>query len=204
MERAVATLGSWRVRIDPTQVAWDFSVKASVTPTVGGRVVQVYGVRLGTMRVTGTVGKAGWREANRLLAQIKAWGDAQSKALHPAPLRFRYPPKRWDFAVFVTAMHAPDAPDGSAVLHANAVIAPKFTLELFIVEDNTKLATVAMDVWISRLAEGVGWKQTAYNGPLTQAQVDDLLQRAGYAGDLDGYLKARLKERITNPTVARR
>jgi hypothetical protein len=54
---STASLGDVRFRISPSQVHWEYSVDVAVIPTVGGRVVQVYGVTLGDMTVQGLFGQ---------------------------------------------------------------------------------------------------------------------------------------------------
>jgi hypothetical protein len=101
------------------------------------------------------------------------------------PLAFNYPPRGWRFQVFVKTLAA-RAGEG-AVSHDVGTLNPGFTLTLFIVEDSTtRVVTGIKDLYIQRLMSGIGWKQTAYNGPMTQAEVDQTL--APFSGDLKAYL----------------
>ncbi len=53
---STASLGDLQFRINPTQVTWNYSVDVAVTPTIGGRVVQVLGATVGDMTIQGLYG----------------------------------------------------------------------------------------------------------------------------------------------------
>lgn len=165
----VATLGNHRFRIDPTSIRWDYTIKAREIQTVGGKVVQIFGANLGDMTVTGTFGTGGWQEQARFLAAMEAIGDRQAKNTTADPIHFRYPPKGWDFLVYLTAYAQPGA--SKSVRLSPEITAPQWRLTLLIVEDNSGLKQVAMDAFLARLAEGIGWKQTIYNGSMTMDEM---------------------------------
>jgi hypothetical protein len=90
---SVASLGDIRLRINPSQVHWEYSVDAAVIPTVGGRVVQVYGVTLGDMTVQGLYGqkrdgvpKESWELAEDFLKNIRRLAIEQSRPVTAAQL----------------------------------------------------------------------------------------------------------------------
>lgn len=175
----LATLGGHAFRLDPRVVSWDFSIIAVDTPTIGGKVVQVLGATLGDMTVTGSFGVGGWQEQERFLQTMKDMADSQfskagGKVGLSEPLIFRYPPKGWDFLVYLTGYKQPGGV--GSVLLDDSVHAPEWQLTLFLVEDNAGLTKVAIDTYIARLAEGIGWKQTVYNGPMNFSDVEATLQ----------------------------
>jgi hypothetical protein len=82
----VAAIGDIRFRINPSQVYWEYSVDVAVIPTVGGRVVQVYGVTLGDMTIQGLFGqertgtmKESWQLAEDFRANIQRLAIEQSR-----------------------------------------------------------------------------------------------------------------------------
>lgn len=187
-----ASLGGLSFRIDPDSVSWSFAMKVSRRKTVGGDVVQVYGTELGDMTVSGVFGsgdrsrgdQSGWEDQERFRRRVEAWVDDSIATAGARPLRFLYAPRRWDFQVLVRGLTSADGP---AVMHANAEFNPQWTLTLFVVEDSTRRVVAGIkDLYVARLMNGVGWKQSAYNGPMTQAEVDKTL--APYGGDLRAYL----------------
>lgn len=189
----LATLGGVTLRIDPDTVRWTFGLKVSRKRTVGGTVVQVFGADLGDMTLSAWFGNGdrgagdteGWQEQERFVRQVQEWVKDSARTSASVPLLFSYPPRGWRFQVFVKALSARSG-DG-AVAHDVATFNPGFTLTLFIVEDSTrKVVTGIKDLYIQRLMSGIGWKQSAYNGPLTQAEVDQVL--APFGGDLKAYL----------------
>lgn len=188
----MATLGGKPFLIDPSQVQWDFAVKAAEKMTVGGKVVQVFGTKLGDMVVSGSFGfgdraagdEAGWEYQSRYLGQVQRW--AAQSVNNGAPLRFTFTPRGWDFHVYIKAYSGRQGP---AVGLTPTEFNPAWTLTFFIVEDNTGVIVKATrDIYISRLLNGVGWKQTKYNGP-KQEEVDALL--SPYGGDIGGYIAAQ-------------
>lgn len=155
-------------RIDPHSVSWDFKAKTSVTNTLGGKVIQVFGTKLSTMKVDGVFGTGGWKAQLLFLQEIKEISAEQVRAGRISnsdiqPFIFMYPPRDWMFQVWLKNY---TSPDGDAVVHSNEIINPKWTLELFIVEDNSGLKQVAQNAYIARIGEGLGWRQTLFNGPL--------------------------------------
>lgn len=170
----LATLGGIAFRIDPMAISWSYSIKTSVTETVGGRVVQVFGTTLSDMVVQGKF--SSWQEQAQFLERVKAWIDSVTNQRDQPPLRFTYSPRNWDFLVYVTQFSQPGGSDSIDL--SSGEIAPDWALTLFIVEDNgglRKIKDQALENYIVRLSTGIGWRQTAFNGPLGDAEVQSYL-----------------------------
>ena len=173
----IAMLDGQPMRIDPESVTWDYKIKAQIVKTIGGKVVQIYGADLGDMVVVGSFGKGGWVEQEAFLKRIKAIAEAQNQSRTPTgkrkgdgtPVRFTYPPRGWDFLVYVKDYKEPGG--GRSVRLANENINPRWQLTLFLVHDNVGLKQVAQDLFINRLADGIGFER-AYHGPPTMAEAD--------------------------------
>ena len=171
----IATLGNFRFRIDPSAVSWDFEIKATSIKTVGGKVVQVIGTDLGEMIVTGSFGKGGVVEQRAFLARMAGLSQVsieqyRTRNVRVNPLRFYYPSKKWDFLVYLTSARQAGAPTTVAATPDNH--APGWELRLFIVQDNSDIKKVAQDAYIARLANGLGWKISKYNGPFSTGEID--------------------------------
>lgn len=181
-----ATLGGIPFRINPNSVRWAFDMKVAQYETVGGRVVQIFGSDIGDMTVDGEFGNGdkskgdqeGWEEQTRFAHQVRAWAEQAQR--NGKPLQFVYSPKGWNFSVYVKAFSNPDG--GMSVQYDNKTFNPKWRLTLFMVEDHSNVVLKGIqDEFIGRLMNGVGWKQTEYNGPLVDSRVnieDTLRQRA--------------------------
>lgn len=172
----LATIGNRVFRIDPSSISWSYRIKVAEQKTVGGRVVQVYGADLGNMVVEGSIGVGGWEEQHRFLTDMEAMANKHvydPVALRMGdPVRFIYPPKGWNFAVYVRSF---EDVAGGGVTITKENFNPKWRLTLQIVDDNAALKTVAMDDFIARLSEGMGWKRTEFNAPYSvdeQAALD--------------------------------
>jgi hypothetical protein len=191
---AVATLGydkgpSVVFRLNPNDVKWNFTINTSVTPTVGGRVVQVTGATLSDMTVIGSLGevKAGqsnrsrvsWELHERFLANIRAimsqqTRDATTFDKMQQPPVFNFPLKGYRFSVYVKAV---TDPKGGAISHSPDHFSHEYALTLFIVQDisqdvvtigkngvlNTKRQE-AINNYITRISDGIGWVASKYNG----------------------------------------
>lgn len=169
---APVILGGIPIWCNPDQIRWNFKMKTAETLTVGGKVIQILGTTLGDITVQGAFGNGehakgeteAWQSQIRFRNQIMAWVQAATDNSASKPLRFTYSPHGWDFQVFVRNFsdieQVVDEPN------------PKWALTLFPVDaGSNKIISGIKDLYIQRLMEGVGWKQSAYNGP-SQAEVD--------------------------------
>jgi hypothetical protein len=219
-----ATLGGLTFRIDPSQVSWSYDVNVAVTPTVGGRVVQVHGVTMGDMTIRGLFGqdrvngKESWEMAEQFVTDVGKLVDRQSARptiaqlngtdptpMHPT-LRFLYndessPTRRglpvhdWDFNVYIKGLR--DVDTDATMAHSTGKYSYGYTLTLFIVQDNTgKLSQVAQNAFIDRLSNGLGWKRGPYNGLMTANDLASYLQSKG-APDIHSYVLQQYQQATT-------
>jgi hypothetical protein len=211
-----AHLGDLTFRINPSQVAWDYRLDTSVTPTIGGRVVQVYGATLGDMTIQGLFGNetTGKKRnsgvmaeefqaqiAQMVVAQSKAPTTAQLIGTDPTPMHkpFRFVCSgdnlhNWDFQVYIKSLT--DVNDPSvAIEHKVGKFSYGYNLVLFIVEDNTgQLKKVATDEFINRLAQGVGWQRTSYNGTMKREDLEAYLAANSPDGTIHGLVLKQFQE----------
>ncbi len=170
-----ATLGGVPFRLNPQSVQWDWTVKTKADPTIGGKVVQVFGIDPGEISVSGSFGVGGWEEQQKFLERMKRLADSHLVA-DARPIRFLWPTFEWDFQVWLKS-YTGDGP--AAIQLSNTVVAPGWTLALSIVEDNLSLRQVAADQYIARLSEGLGWQQSEFNGGMDFADLQETLARRG-------------------------
>jgi hypothetical protein len=185
-------------RIDPDAIQWNFEVLTSVTETIGGRVIQVIGSHLDDMVVTGSFGQdhstpqgESWRQAEAFLAMIQKIMDYQASdatqqlEMHP-PAVFTYPPLNWRFNVYVKDLSDADNP-GSSIVLTPGKFNQRYQLTLFIVQDaSTKLvqagesngiidkqAQAAINAYMARISDGIGWKFSQYTGLANSTQLNN-------------------------------
>lgn len=201
----VASLGfaggpSVTFRIDPNSVEWNFTVNTTVIDTVAGRVVQVLGATLSDMTVLGQYGqnvKAGrngesWRMAEAFVNKIRAIQEHQSRdasqhgKMH-VPAIFNYAPKNWRFQVYVKALQ--DSKGGS-ITHEQGRFSYDYALSLFIVDvisDDLHILTgakkKAVDAYMARISEGIGWHFSQYNGQVPTNPIGRLFGNDTYSQD---------------------
>lgn len=218
-----ARLGNISFRLNPSQVFFSYDMDTKVIPTIGGRVVQVYGCTLGDMTIQGMFGqdRGGHRESWQLAedfqkgisgivkAQSTPPSAAQLKGTDATPMhqpvRFVFnddtparraaglPVHNWDLMVYVKSLK--DIKSGFTVTHETGKFSYAYQLTLFIVEDNTgTLLSGVVDDFVTSLADGVGWAQSTYNGPMTTADVNDYLAKNSPDGTIHGLLLKDLAE----------
>lgn len=220
---AMASLGGVPFRINPSQVNWTYEADVAVIPTVGGRVVQVFGVTMGDMTLQGLFGQdrrnnvESWQLAEAFQKRMAALVDrssaipsmAQLSGDDPAPMhptvRFVYndmaeasaqgmPGHNWDFNVYIKSLKDANDP-GSTVAHRTGKYSYGYTLTLFIVQDNTgQLAEVAKNSFIDRLSNGLGWKRTNYNGGMDIADLENYLQNNSPDGTIHGLVLKQFQQ----------
>lgn len=176
-----ATFAGLPFRLQPQSVNWGFTTRTSVTETIGGKVVQVLGVDLGDMTVLGSFGVGGWREQEAFLAKMRWVSTEQVKDYTGTPQRFIVPSRGWDFGVFLKAV--------SPGTHDASTINLRWSLTLAIVTDNVGLKAVAENIFISRLAQGLGWSVDMFNGGLGVADIQAYLSRHSYTSTVDALEK---------------
>jgi hypothetical protein len=182
MAGANMSLGGLPLRVNPHEVRWNFKMKVADTPTMGGKVIQILGTTLSDLTVSGKFGRGlrdkgdleGWESELRFRDQVKKWAQQAEESEKPKPLRFTYSPTS----------------------HTVENINPEWQLTLFPVDDGAmRVVDGVKDLYIARLMDGVGWKQSEYNGP-TQAEVDQTLDPFG--GSVPDYYRDRISKVFTS------
>lgn len=194
---SMVRLGPYRLRTHPSEIRWNFQMKTNDAKAMGGKVIQITGLKMHDITVSGAFAPdraEGDTEAWQQMMRFREWIDIQTESTEQGTkaLRFSYPPRGWDFNVFIREVATPFrfSPDE---------FAPKWTIKLFPIDQTSQQVIKGVrDLYIKRLMNGVGWKQTDYNGP-TQMEVDDALggrtiqeyladqyEEAAYGSTLDG------------------
>lgn len=187
-------------RIDPDSIEWNFKINTTVIPTVAGRVVQVLGATLSDMTVVGKYGQnreAGtdgesWKLAEAFANRIRQIQEHQSRdatehgRMH-APAVFNYSPKGWRFQVYIKALV--DTRGGS-VTHSSGRFSYDYALQFFIVDVISDDLHVlkgaekkAVDEYISRISDGIGWHFSMYNGQVPPNPVGGLYGRKKFSDE---------------------
>lgn len=169
------SLDGVRLWVNPDDIRWNFKMKVVDHKTMGGKVIQVLGTTLSDLTISGAFGRGdrakgeteAWESEIRFRRQVEKWADRAVHTDNTDPMRFIYPPQKWDFQVFIRSVSGTDW----SVENIN----PRWQLVLFPVDDRAQRVVKGIkDLYLKRLLEGVGWKQTEYNGP-TQMEVEEEL-----------------------------
>lgn len=160
-------VGPYTFQYDPTGVTWDYSVKTSLRETIGGVVVQVFGTTIGDITLTGSFGQNGPDDLQAFVNTMQALMEQQMDKSQP--LQFNYPSRGWSFPVFVKNVQSNK---GGTVYRDPTTITYGYTLTLLPDTQDPHLISSATDHFLEHLmGDGLGWKQSVYNGPLTMEDV---------------------------------
>jgi hypothetical protein len=181
-------------RVNPDNIYWNWTINTNVIETIGGRVIQVIGAYLDNLIVTGSLGQdhstpqgVSWRQAEaflKIITQIMEYQSRDSRQqdkMHP-PAIFTFPSKGWRFQCYVLGLDDADSP-GTSIVMTPGKFNQRYELALFIVDDasetlvkagesngviNQKQAA-AIQAYMARISNGIGWQFTQYNGPVSSA-----------------------------------
>lgn len=125
-------------------------------------------------------GGASWRLHKRFefnVRKMMEWQsrDARQHSKMAPPAVFKYPPRNWKFYVYVKAFQDPE---GGTSTFSPGRFAHEYQLTLFVVQEGTtalkaagsqdgtinQARAKAINAYIGRLSDGIGWKPTMYNG----------------------------------------
>lgn len=179
---------------------WNYEIDSTVIDTVGGRVVQVLGATLSDFTVVGHYGQnraAGqggesWKLAEAFgerIREIQAYQsrDATEHGLMHVPATFNYAPKGWRFLVYVKALA--DSQGGS-VAHQTGRFSYDYALTLFMVDvisDDLHVLSGAkknaIDAYLARISDGIGWHFSQYNGQVPPSPVGGLYGRKNFTDE---------------------
>lgn len=187
-------------RIDPDLIQWNYQVDTTVIDTVGGRVVQVLGATLSDLTVVGHYGQhrpsgedgESWKLAEAFANKIREIQEHQSRdatehgKMH-LPATFNYSPKGWRFLVYVKALA--DTRGGS-VAHQTGRFSYDYALTLFMVDvvsDDLHMLSGAkknaVDAYIARISDGIGWHFSQYNGQVPASPKGGLFGRKSFTDE---------------------
>jgi hypothetical protein len=198
-----AQLGNFTFRLEPSQIHYAYQVDYTTIDTLGGQVVQVLGATTGDITISGMFGqdhknkRESWQMAESFHATIRAMMDAQTvpskrpgDPIHQ-PIQFSYNSGdiNWSMKVLIKAVN--DLTGTGSIEHSNGKYSYGYRLTLFLVEDSSLLLSrIASDKFISRVANGVGWKRSKFNGSMDLASAIDFIQKNSTDGSFQGYLSA--------------
>lgn len=181
---ANASVGGYVFDIDPSTATWTYSLKTKVTPTYGGRVVQVlrcnienlsiggyltqsHGQLGSTIRtVEGRTVQAGtnvggyeyrFAQMKRFERDVRSIMEAQAESKEP--MTFTYPILGWSGKVFLTGY--------DAVKYDVATTAVSYRLSFEVDSGFDEIVTTASSQGLDNIEDGVNWTRNEYNTPTT-------------------------------------
>ena len=176
-----------RFRLNPDAVDWNFQVKTAVIDTLGGRVIQILGADLSDLTVRGRFGNrqvkdAFWQDAEDFTTAMRQMityqhRDAIGQGKMHEPAVFNFPSQGWRFQVYIKGIT--DGQGQFAIQHTAGKFSYDYVLTLSIYNDLsntsriigksngtiTQSKSAAVQGYMDRIFDGIGWKASNYNGP---------------------------------------
>jgi hypothetical protein len=209
-----AQLGNLSFRLNPNQIHYAYQVDYVTIDTLGGQVVQVLGATTGDITISGMFGQdrsnglQSWQIAEAFHASIRSMMDRQTvppkkpgDPIHqPINFTFHDGDINWDMKVLIKGIE--DLEGTGAIEHSNGKFSYGYKLTLFLVEDTSLLLSrIATDKFISRIANGVGWKRSKFNGSMSLSDAISFIQKNSTNGSFQGYLSALTSGTAQSGTV---
>lgn len=167
-EKGIATLshpevGSFRLRSNPKEFNWNYTLTKRIDQTYGGRVIQLLGTRIEDFTFTADCGAGRWEYMNRA---AKFMRDIMIRQRGGRPATFEYTTRGWRFNAFVVAMPFADAVEE---------VLREFQVTLKVQEDVTGvMSRNTLGAELRRLQDGLGFRRSKYNDPIIDDHPDGL------------------------------
>jgi hypothetical protein len=169
-ERGIASLshpgaGSLRLRVNPKEFNWSYTLTKRIDQTYGGRVIQLLGTRIDDFSFKADCGLGRWPEMNRVAVFMRNVMVAQRNGV---PATFYYTTRGWRFNAYVVSVPFADAVEE---------VLREFEVTMKVQEDVSGLMSRnTLEAELARLRDGVGFTRNQYNDPMfgqNKAQVPD-------------------------------
>lgn len=221
---ANASVGGYTFDIDPSTATWTYALKTKVTPTYGGRVVQVLRCNIEGLSVGGyltqprgvldsgirtvegrtvsagtNVGDYDYRFAQMKRFERDVRAIMETQADGKEPMTFSYPVLGWSGKVFLVGY--------DAVKYDVATTAVSYRLSFEVDDGFDEIVTTVSSHGLDTLADGVNWTRNEYNTPTTdwatvKQALKDALKDAGASYQTDSiYTYLTQIEAATKPTT---
>lgn len=199
-----ASIAGLQFMVNPDSVSWSYKVKTASHKTIGGKVVQLYGMTMSDLTITGSFGGDAVEQQSQFFTLIKSIATDQSPKLGQQsgrPVRFLWPEQGWDFDVYILSLKQKGA--SVAVETNERTHAPQYQLVCFVYQDNGDILRSAMGIsrakFLERLTAGLGWQQSQYNGP---DSIEAVAERLGGRTILDyAFEQYGLLPSATSPNI---
>lgn len=175
------------------------------------------GKRKNQLAGPGKVPLLSWELAEAFINRVRAMMDKQSQDATEQdarlyPLDFKFPEYGWHFGIYIKGID--DGQSNAGITHTPGAFSYKWRISMFVVEERSsalvlpgkassvadRQKTKAIEGYIARISNGVGWKKSAYNQP-TQASTQaaliglDVYKGAAAAGQTISEFQASQEQR---------
>lgn len=158
-ERGIASLshpevGTLRLRSNPKEFNWSYTLNKRIDQTYGGRVIQLLGTRIDDFTFTADCGSGRWAYMNKV---AKFMRDVMIKQRGGTPLTFEYTTRGWKFNAFVVSIPFADAVEE---------VLREFQVTMKVQEDiSGVMSQNTLSAELRRLQDGIAFRRSRYNDP---------------------------------------
>jgi hypothetical protein len=176
-----------RLRTNPNEFNWTYTLNKRIDATYGGRVIQLLGTKIDDFSIKADAGGGRWDYLNQV---AKFMRDIMIDQRNGVPAVFQYTTRGWKLNVYVVSVPFADAVEE---------VLREFEIQFKVQEDvSGVMSKNSLSSELRRLQDGIGFQRSKYNDPRLQNQdqgVSD--QEAGLGtlssitnivGQLGGYL----------------
>jgi hypothetical protein len=176
-----ATFGGWAFRVDPDGIQYGYKPKINSKANIGGKVVQVFGVSISDITLSGSFGIGGRAEQERFLAQMLDVARSQADNPSVTPQRLVWPDRGLNVPCWLKSYS--EGQSDASVVASPEMFSLKWRLVL-VPESGGSLAGYATTQLVDRMSVGIGWTKSAYNGPINgpTGVVEALTGSSGFTG----------------------
>ena len=158
-ERGIASLshpgvGTFRLRCNPKEFNWSYTLNKRVDQTYGGRVIQLLGTRIDDFSFKADAGLGRWPEVNRVANFMR---NVMIEQRNGIPATFEYTTRGWKFNAYVVSVPFADAVEE---------VLREFEVGMKVQEDVSGLMSRnTLQAELRRLQDGIGFRRNQYNDP---------------------------------------
>lgn len=183
-------VGTLRLRTNPNEFGWTYTLNKRIDNTYGGRVVQLLGTKIDDFTLKADSGGGRWEYTN-LVAKFMRDCIIAQRHNGGTPVTFEYTTRGWKLNCYIVNVPFQDAIEE---------VKREFSIQMKVEEDiSGVMSKNTLDAELSRLQDGMNYKRGQYNDPrynpgspdfeqgLDQtALVENVVNSIGQAGGILG------------------
>lgn len=160
-------VGPLRLRTNPNEFGWTYTINKRIDNTYGGRVVQLLGAKIDDFTLKADSGGGRWEYKNKVSKYMRDCIIAQRNN-GGTPVTFEYTTRGWKLNCYIVNVPFEDSIED---------VKREFSITMKVQEDiSGVMSKNTLDAELSRLQDGVNYKRGQYNDPRYNPDAPDFEQ----------------------------